>query len=284
MNASPSAARPNRVGVCTWSLRPSSCGDLVAKLRTVGISHIQLALDPVRTGTPGWGEIETLSTLRSAGITIASGMMGTVGEDYSTLETIKATGGIRVSKHWGENLRATQDNVRLARRLGIPLITFHAGFIPHERTSERRTMLDRLRAIIDHADDSGIRIGFETGQESAATLLDALHDLNRPHAGINFDPANMILYGMGDPIAALNQLAPRIIQLHIKDATPTATPGQWGTEVPVGTGAVRWPDFFQAVRTHSLAADLMIEREARDQRETDIRTARDLLLKHGFAS
>jgi sugar phosphate isomerase/epimerase len=210
-------------------------------------------------------------------------MMGMAGEDYSTLETIKRTGGVRPEATWGANLRAAQDNARLARRLGIGLVTFHAGFIPHEAGPERQAMIQRLRMMVDHFDDHGVRVAFETGQETAETLLEALHELDRPQAGVNFDPANMILYGMGDPVAALDRLAPRVVQIHIKDATPSPTPGQWGHETRAGDGAVDWKRFFDTVRTRGLGADLVIEREGGEGRDADVRAAAEMVARHGFA-
>jgi L-ribulose-5-phosphate 3-epimerase len=274
----------HRVGVCSWSLRPPSADDLAKRVGALGLSAVQLALDPIRRNDAGWGEIETLNALRSHGLSVLSGMMGMAGEDYSTLESIRRTGGVRPQATWGENLRAAQANARLARRLGIGLVTFHAGFIPHDSGPERRAMIERLRMMIDHFDDCGVRVAFETGQESADTLLEALGELNRPHAGVNFDPANMILYGMGDPVAALKRLASRVVQLHIKDAVPTRQAGEWGDEVPAGRGAVCWAELFDAVRSCGLAADLVIEREAGEGRDADIAAARDLLAKAGFAA
>ncbi|MBY0262886.1 MAG: hypothetical protein K2Q20_11110, partial [Phycisphaerales bacterium] len=92
----------HRLGVCSWSLEPRSPGELVERVKAVGVDAVQLALDPIRTGQ--WGEIETLNTLRSAGIRVLSGMIGMAGEDYSTLDTIKATGGVRPDRTWKTNL------------------------------------------------------------------------------------------------------------------------------------------------------------------------------------
>jgi sugar phosphate isomerase/epimerase len=130
---------------------------------------------------------------------------------------------------------------------------------------------------VDVYAERGVAVGFETGQESAATLLEALADLQRPQAGVNFDPANLLLYGMDDPVAALRQLLPRVRQVHVKDARRPRSAGQWGEEVPVGTGEVPWDEFLALVRGGAPHADLMIEREAGQDRVGDIRTARDLV-------
>jgi sugar phosphate isomerase/epimerase len=237
---------------------------------------VQLALDPVRTGE--WDEIETVSLLDGAGIEIISGMMATAGEDYSTLDTIRETGGVRPDRTWPENLAAARRDAELAARIGINLVTFHAGFIPHDRRDPEWTkLIHRLRDLADVFHGCGVRVAFETGQEDADTLLEALESLDRPSAGINFDPANMILYNMGDPVDALSKLASRVEQIHIKDARYTGSPGTWGTEVPAGTGAVDWVAFFGIVRERLSDCDLVIEREAGEQRVKDVRTAAALV-------
>jgi sugar phosphate isomerase/epimerase len=278
-SASPNVS--NRIGVCSWSLRPASALDLAGAVQSLGVPRVQLALNPILENRPGWSEIEVLHALD--GLQIASGMMATVGEDYSTLDSIARTGGVRPDQTWGANLQAAHAVARLARRLGLHLVTFHAGFIPHSPGAARDTMIRRLRHLADVFDDHGIRLGLETGQESAATLLDVLTEVERPHLGVNFDPANMILYGMGDPVAALDKLAHRVVQVHIKDANPTTTPGTWGAEKPAGQGSVNWTAFFDTLTARRISVNLIIECEmdtAADARLTNARLARDLAASH----
>lgn len=268
-----------RIGVCSWSLRPSGPSDLVGKLRECAIGSVQLALDPLRTGA--WDEGDTARHLREAGITIVSGMMAMKGEDYSTLESIRRTGGVRPDEQWEANLHAAQANAALARRLGVALVTFHAGFLPHDPAdSERAVMIERLQRLCDVFAGEGVKVAFETGQETAATLAEVLRELARLAAGVNFDPANMILYGMGDPVEALRDLAPWVRQVHVKDALATTTPGTWGRESPVGHGAVNWKSFFRVLEQVCPGVDLVIEREGGDRRIEEVRAARDLIDRH----
>lgn len=274
-----------RVGVCSWSLRPRNAAHLAELVRQTGLAAVQLDLDPIRTGAMGLDEVR--EALGRVGAVVASGMMRMAGEDYSTLESIRRTGGVVPDGTWPENLAAARATAPIAAALGIDLVTFHAGFIPHDPGDPLRpVLLGRIRELAVVFAEHGVRVALETGQETADTLLELLAELEGampagvPAPGVNFDPANMILYGMGDPIEALRRLAPRVLQLHVKDARPSPVPGEWGTEVRVGTGDVDWAAFFAVLRESGVTADLMIEREAGDDRVADIIAARDVVLRH----
>jgi L-ribulose-5-phosphate 3-epimerase len=267
-----------QLAVCSWSLQPASPQDLITKLQATGIRRVQLALDPLRE-TPGvWGE--TADLFRRNGLTVVSGMFGCVGEDYSTLDTIRVTGGIAPDTTWEQNWANIRTTAALAQRLGLKLVTFHAGFLPHdEKEPNFAKMLRRLAETADVFKAANILLGLETGQETAPVLAQLLQKLKRTNVGVNFDPANMILYDKGDPIAALRTLGPSIRQVHIKDARRTKVPGTWGEEVTVGTGEVDWRAFFATLRKLNYAGDFVIEREAGNQRVADIRTARDVVAR-----
>jgi L-ribulose-5-phosphate 3-epimerase len=268
----------DRLAVCSWSLHPTNPNDLITQLQATGIRRVQLALDPLR-GSPGvWGEAPAL--FRQNGITIVSGMFGCVGEDYTTLDTIRATGGIAPDATWEQNWTNIQATAALAQQLGLKLVMFHAGFLPHDEKDPNFTkMLRRLAEIADVFKAANIALGLETGQETAADLMQLLRQLKRPNVGVNFDPANMILYDKGNPIAALRTLGPWIRSLHIKDARRTKVPGTWGEEVVVGTGEVDWPAFFATLRELNYTGDFVIEREAGSQRVADVRAAKEVVTK-----
>ncbi|HOX55388.1 MAG TPA: sugar phosphate isomerase/epimerase family protein [Candidatus Paceibacterota bacterium] len=269
-----------RVAVCSWSLQPASPQDLIAKLQATGIRRVQLALDPLRESPAVWGE--TAALFRQHGMSIVSGMFGCVGEDYSTLDTIRASGGIAPDATWEQNRANVRATVALARQMGLKLVTFHAGFLPHdEKDPGFVKMLGRLGETADVFQAANIILGLETGQETAPALVQLLQKLNRPNVGVNFDPANMILYDKGNPIEALRLLGPWIRQVHIKDARRTKVPGTWGEEVTVGTGEVDWKAFFGALREVKFGGDCVIEREAGSQRVADIRTAREVVAAAG---
>jgi sugar phosphate isomerase/epimerase len=270
-------SRQPRLAVCSWSLAPTSPRDLALQVRACGLSAVQLALDPIRQGE--WSECETRRELSDAGIEIVSGMMAPAGEDYTTLDTIRETGGLRPAATWQENRQAAEENAEIAQRLGLSLVTLHAGCAPAGEFS-RSTLVARLREVCGCFAQRGVRVAFETGQESARTMVDlveALHDLR---VGINFDPGNVVLYGQGDPIEAMRLLIPMTLQTHMKDANRASAPGEWGMEVPAGAGEVDWSDFYSLLRTADPAVDVVIEREAGQTRVRDVMAAADLARRY----
>jgi L-ribulose-5-phosphate 3-epimerase len=273
-----------RLAVCSWSLRPTSAHDLCEKARACGIPRVQLHLDPIREGA--WDEARTMGALLDSGVRVVSGMMAMAGEDYSTLESIARTGGVRPDATWSDNLRAAGGNAEIAARLGLGLVTFHAGFVPHDpEDPERATVIERTRAVAQAFRRRGVRTALETGQESALSLLSFLEEVNAgvpsgQRVGVNFDPANMILYGTGEPIDVLTRLMPQVVQVHVKDASPPERPGVWGVEKPAGEGAVDWSRFFAMVGANSAIANVVIEREGGEQRVADVRRAAALVRGH----
>ncbi|MGO8700145.1 MAG: sugar phosphate isomerase/epimerase family protein [Limisphaerales bacterium] len=267
-----------RLAVCSWSLQPNDPQDLVAKIKATTISAAQLALDPLRESPEVWGQTQKL--FRANRIAIVSGMFGCVGEDYSTMEQIRRTGGLAPDATWEQNRKNIAAAADIAAALGLRLVTFHAGFLPHDESDPGfKKMLDRVATVADLFEKKRIVLGLETGQETASALATFLQKLQRPNVGVNIDPANMVLYDNGNPVAALRTLGPWLRQVHIKDAVRTKTPGTWGDEVPAGTGDVRWKDFFATLEEVGYRGPLVIEREAGAQRVADVRTARSLLEK-----
>jgi L-ribulose-5-phosphate 3-epimerase len=260
-----------QLGFCSWSVRPESIGELILSSQQIELPAIQLHLNPLCDDGQNWRN--SIAQLRDAGIRIISGMFSCVGEDYTTIETIHQTGGVVPDDTWPASFTNLHIIAPLAGALGLDLVTLHAGFIPSDASDPLYAKVtDRMRKVADLLGSYGVGVSLETGQESAATLSAFLQQLDRKNVFINFDPANMLLYGSGDPIAALKLLLPFVRSCHLKDAQRSAKAGEWGSEVPLGTGEVNWSEFFAILAEANFAGPLMIEREAGDQRIIDIRT------------
>ena len=169
-----------------------------------------------------------------------------------------------------------------AAKLGAPGIATHIGFVPEDRQDQSYVAVrDMVRRICDHAARHKQTFALETGQEPAAVLLRFFQDVDRPNLRINFDPANMILYGTGDPIEALRVLARHVVSVHCKDGDwpPSGKPGALGTERPLGSGAVGIERFIATLREVGYRGILSVERETESQEERlrDIRSGIELL-------
>ncbi len=265
-----------RLAVCSWSLQPASVDDLISGMREIGLTRVQLALEPLVSPAAGWRD--AIAKLRDTGISIASGMMSCVGEDYSTIESIHRTGGVVPDVTWPDTWANFRKVAPIAATNGIRLVTLHAGFIPDDEDSFLfAKLVKRIAQISALFSEYGVRTGLETGQERATTLLRFLQNVSEFDVGVNFDPANMLLYGSGEPIEALRLLLPFVKQVHIKDAKRSPAPGVWGEEVVVGTGEVNWREFFRVLDGGKFSGYLAIEREAGNNRAGDIRTAKEFL-------
>jgi sugar phosphate isomerase/epimerase len=202
---------------------------------------------------------------RAAGLNMSGTMLGFPGEDYTTPQTIQKTGGFGDPATRPERLERLKWALDRTCALGLKDIMLHAGFIPEVGTTERKAFLDTLTRVSDLAKTKGVTVAFETGQESAQLLRRTLDDLKCPNLRVNFDPANMLLYDMGDPLKAVEILGPDIQSVHVKDANVTKVKGTWGEEVPLGQGQVNIPAFVQTLKKVGYRGPLCIEREVGDQ-------------------
>ena len=275
----PSAVRiaPERVGVCSWSWRQPMSG-VAGEMEKAGVKGIHLALGPFISPDARHGDAEGAEALAFVRGKIAKGewklmstMIGTVGEDYSTLETIRATGGIVPDATWEANKRIVTAGARLTQELGCRYMSTHAGFLDESNPKALKKFVERVGWMRDECRKYGVELILESGQETAEDLAAFMPKV--PGVGINFDPANMVLYGKGRPVEALKLLFPWIRQVHVKDAVETKVPGTWGEEVPWGEGVVGGKRFIAELEALGYRGNYVIEREAGSDRVRDIRSA-----------
>jgi L-ribulose-5-phosphate 3-epimerase len=256
------------IGVCSWSLRTDVAG--VAKaMQEMGLEHVHLAIRPAVEDPTG----EYLKAVRTQRWMITSTMIDFPQENYSTLETIRRTGGVAPDDCWPRNRDLFVRAADITAKLGVKYLSMHAGFIDEKDRTAARKMYERIGTLADAAQERGVILLLETGQETAEELRSFLLKLGHNSVGVNFDPANMILYDKGNPTRAIRTLSPWIHHLHIKDATRTRQPGTWGSEVPWGDGEVGISEFLRALEEIGFEGAMAIEREAGDNRLGDIKQA-----------
>ena len=263
------------IGVCSWSLQ-TGVTEVAEAMKKIGIDRIHLAVGPAVAD----GGNDYLDSVKQQDWVISSTMIDFAQEDYSSLDAIKITGGVVPDDSWEKNKKVFAAAAKITSNLSVKYLSTHVGFIDHTDVEKYKVMCDRIKCLADIAAESGIMLLMETGQETANELASFLKELDHPSIGINFDPANMILYDKGDPIEALKVLASWIKHIHIKDAIKTETPGQWGAEVPWGDGQVDSDKFLAILKEIGYAGTLAIEREAGDRRLEDITLAVERLREY----
>ena len=264
------------LGVCSWSLQVSNIPDLARLSAEVGAEVVQVGIGDPTHGA--WDEgADFVEALQASGLELSGTMIGFPGEDYTSPATIRETGGFGDPALRAGRLEIFRYAVDKTAELGLQCLCSHAGFIPEEDGPERSSFLDCIAEAAQYAGDKDVLFTMETGQETATLLRRTLDELRLPSLRVNFDPANMILYDMGDPIEAIEILGPDIAHVHAKDANPPQTSGEWGEEVPLGDGSVGMAAFAETLAKAGYRGPLVVEREVGDQAE------RIAAIKHGIS-
>jgi len=223
-----------------------------------------------------------LARLSELGITLTAVFGGFEGESYADIPTVVKTVGLVPPETRADRTAEMKEISDFAKMLGCSVVALHLGFIPHDTNDPiYQEIIDVTRDVCDHCKSNGQTLHLETGQESADGLLQFIGDVQRDNLFVNFDPANMILYGTGEPIEALKKVGKYVRSIHCKDAKWAANPGkEWGQEVPLGDGEVGMENYLRTLDEIGYTGPLTIEREIPQEPErqkTEISHASSLL-------
>ncbi len=251
--------QPNEIG-----LMLNVGQDPVANIRKVQ----SLGLKLVQMGSPGddWlvepKRAQLQKLIADAGIEVFTVFVGFEGESYADIPTVKKTVGFLEPSTREARLKRTFKTVDLAKLLGAKYLGTHIGFVPHnERDLQYDAMVEIVRKIADYCARVGMGVSLETGQEPADVLVKFIKNVNKKNLTVNFDPANMILYGSGDPHEALAKLKKWVVSVHMKDGVGPTAKDQLGTEKPLGEGSVNITKFVNTLKSFGFEGPLVIERE-----------------------
>lgn len=249
----------------------------------LGVPTIQLHAPAASTRTPE-NATAFLKKLADLNITLTCVFCGFEGESYADIPTVKETVGLVPKGPRAARTQETKEISDFTKLLGVDCIGLHIGFVPHDVADpDYAEVVAITREICEHAKGNGQRVHLETGQEPADVLLRFIEDTGCDNLYINFDPANMILYGSGEPLPALRKVGKYIRSIHCKDATWSDKPGEtWGAEVPLGQGAVGMSDYLKTLQELGYDGPLTIEREIPEEparQKAEIGGALELLQK-----
>ena len=204
-----------------------------------------------------------LQRLQDLDITITCVFAGFEGESYADIPTTQRTVGLVPAETRAARLAELKEISDFTRLLQVDTVGLHVGFVPHDsESSDYAQVVEVVREVCDHCTGNGQALHLETGQEPADALLKFLKKIDRNNLFINFDPANMILYGCGKPIEALEIVGEYVRSIHCKDGRWSDRPGEtWGEEVPLGEGDVDFNRFLLTLIHLGYEGPLTIERE-----------------------
>jgi sugar phosphate isomerase/epimerase len=230
----------------------------LAKVRELGFTTCQLSGGDLSSGLA----MRTKAALARHGIAPTSLIcMGPGDYKWNFTEGPKTIGLVPRALR-SERIARLKKGVGFCQEAGIPAVCAHFGFIPEDPNDPLYAeFIPAMQEIARYAKDRGILLYFETGQETPVTLLRAIEDIGTGNLGINYDTANLILYGKANPVDGLDVVGAYVRSLHAKDGRYPTNPRELGEETPIGEGKVNFPGIFRRLKELNFKGHITIERE-----------------------
>jgi sugar phosphate isomerase/epimerase len=222
---------------------------------------------------------KTVADLKESGIRLAAYWAGYSGRVVWNAVDGPVTCGLVPADLRAKRVEDLKRGADFAKKIGAPAIVTHCGFIPESpRSREYVETVNAIYEVAAYCCALGLDFWFESGQETPLTLLRTIEDLRLPNLGVNLDTANMILYGRGNPVDALDVFGPWVRNLHIKDGVFSTNASSLGHETAVGEGKVDFEKVIRKLYALGFDGELIIEREISGPRQLrDIIRARDYI-------
>jgi sugar phosphate isomerase/epimerase len=266
------AAKPLRLGVVADCQNPDAG---IRRVKELGFPTCQVSVASY--------DGSTAKSLRAAldryGIEATSLIVTGPGPEVYTFRDGPHTIGLVPPKTRADRVQALRKASDFAKTAGIPAVQRHVGFLPEEPDDPLfNGCVDALWHVADYCKHNGQTFRCETGQETPITLLRVIRAAGFDNIGVNFDTANLILYGKANPVDALDTLGPLVMGVHAKDGLYPTDPDKLGEETPIGKGKVDFPRFLARLKEVGYSGPITIEREISGPQQTaDILAAKRYL-------
>jgi len=249
----------------------------IAKVHDLGVPTCQVGVDSFGPGM--------VTGLRSAldryGIEATSLVVGGPGPEEYDFYNGPLTIGF-VPREWrAKRIERARQASDFAKKCGIPAVQTHCGFLPENPNDPvYKETIEAIREVVSYCKRNGQNFRYETGQETPITLVRAIQDVGLDNQGVNFDVANLILYGKANPVDAVEIIGPYVQGVHAKDGLWPTDPKNLGKEVPIGQGKVDFPRVIRRLKEMNYQGAITIEREiSGPQQMEDIRKEKVYLEK-----
>lgn len=271
-----------RIGTCVSLNTMEGIEQRLAALRENNFDTCQLLTFSPSVWTAGNADI-LKKLLEIYGITVSAFWCGWAGPQVWDFYDGPITLGLVPPDYRRMRMQNLCDGADFALRLGITDVATHMGFIPENPNDPNfNTFCVAVRAVAQHLKNNGQYLLFESGQETPVTMLRCFEKVGMDNLGINLDTANLILYGKGNPVDALEVFGKYVRNLHAKDGCFPTNGHELGEEKRIGEGKVDFKALF--LKLHELGYDshVTIERELEEgstRQVQDILAAREYLQK-----
>ncbi len=247
----------------------------LARVRDLGVPTCQVSVDEFDSASAA----RLRASLDKLGLEATALVVGGPGKEVwdfiqgpQTIGLVpRATRAARVAQ-----IKKASD---FAKQAGIPAVQTHCGFIPENPNDPLyKEAIDATRDVASYCRANGQYFRYETGQETPITLIRAMRDVGTDNQGVNFDVANLILYGKANPVDAIELLGPHVQGIHAKDGLWPTDPDKLGEEVPIGKGKVDFPKIVARLKALDYRGAITIERETSGpQQMEDVRASKAFL-------
>jgi sugar phosphate isomerase/epimerase len=253
-------ASPFRLGVVVWIAEGEMIDAAIQGVRELGLRSCQIGFErltanvtsPLKSALAKYGVEATAFSEHGPGVRVF--------DFYRGPETIGIVPAATREARIG-NLKLAAD---IAAQCGIPAIHTHCGFIPENPNDPLYAeSVAAVRRVAGHAKERGVSFLCETGEETPITLLRMIQDAGMDNVFVNLDVANLILYGTGNPVDAMDVLGHLVRGVHAKDGMFPTDPKSLGKEVSIGEGRVDFPAVFKRLLGAKYQGPITIERETR---------------------
>lgn len=245
--------------------------DFAARFReaqAMGINSCQISIWNTRLYTD-----ETAAAIRAAvsetGFCISLLWAGWSGPCEWNFTAGPDTIGLVPEAYRGIRLKELEAASAFAEKIGVRDIATHVGFIPENPSDPLYSgLVAALRHLCGVMKHHGQNFLFETGQETPVTVLRTIRAIGTGNVYINFDTANLILYGKGNAPDAVRVFGPYVRNTHIKDGFYPTDGMALGREVKVGEGLADIPQVLSLLDECGYTGPLTIEREISGEQQT----------------
>ena len=247
----------------------------IAKIRGLGLPTAQVFIEEFE---PGLDE-RLRQALNKHGIEPTALVVGGPGKEVWDFYQGPATIGLVPRDMRAARMAHIKKASEFAKQCGIAAVQTHCGFIPENPNDPvYKETLIAMREVTTYCKRNGQHFRYETGQETPITLVRTIQDVGTDNQGVNFDLANLILYGKSNPVDAIELLGPYVQGIHAKDGLWPTNPRELGKEVPIGKGKVDFPRIIARLKELDYRGAVTIEREiSGPQQLEDVRSAKAYL-------